>query len=65
MEKFSKTNEILHDAGYSTFKISQMNRKERRKEAQRLKRLKKKVHPTVSAAREGAKERLKEKGMIE
>lgn len=65
MEKLSKTDEILHEAGYSTFNISQMNRAERRKEAQRLKRLKKKIHPGVSSAMEKAKASLKEKGVIE
>ena len=65
MEKLSKTDEILHEAGYSTYKISCMNRAERRKEAQRLKRLKKKIHPGVSDAMEKAKASLKEKGVIE
>lgn len=64
-ERLSKTNEILHDAGYSTYKISQMNRAERRKEAQRLNRLKKKIHPGISDAAEMAKQSLKEKGVIE
>lgn len=64
-EKPTKTNKILHDAGYSTFNISQMNRADRRKEAKRLRRLRKKIHPGVSDAMEKAKESLKEKGMIE
>lgn len=65
MEKLSKTDEILHEAGYSTYKISCMNRADRRKEAQRLRRLKKKIHPGVSEAMEKAKESLKAKGVIE
>ena len=65
MEKLSKTNEILHDAGYSTFNISQMNRADRRKEAKRLRRLRKKIRPGVSDAMEKAKENLKAKGVIE
>lgn len=64
-EKLTKTDEILHDAGYSTYKISCMNRAERRKEAQRLRRLRKKIHPGVSDAMEKAKESLKAKGVIE
>lgn len=63
--KLSKTDQILHDAGYSTYKISMMNRAERRKEAQRLKRIQKKIHHGVSSAMESAKESLKEKGIIE
>ena len=65
MEKLSKTDEILHEAGYSNYKISCMNRADRRKEAQRLRRLKKKIHPGVSDAMEKAKASLKEKGVIE